>query len=251
MFASNYHCLACRQDQDWSFTGLVCPDCGGNLDIQYDYNRAKSAFSDKPGEKPEGIFRYAPLLPVQDTGGMFPLRVGATPLYKAARLGRTIGLQNLYLKDDSQNPSASFKDRASAVVVRRAIDIEAPLISAASTGNAGSSLACMAAAQGLNSVIFVPESAPKAKLAQTLCFGARLLAVRGTYDDAFELCREASRAYGWFNRSTGLNPFTREGKKTCAFEIWEDLGRKVPDLSLIHISEPTRPPLLSRMPSSA
>ena len=103
------------------------------------------------------------------------------------------------------------------------------MVSAASTGNAGSSLACLAAALGMNAVIFVPEDAPATKLTQALSFGARVLAVRGSYDDAYDLCRAASEEYGWFNRSTGLNPFTREGKKTCAFEIWENLGGRVPD----------------------
>jgi threonine synthase len=140
-----------------------------------------------------------------------------------------LGLSNLYLKDDTLNPSASIKDRASAVALRRAIDIGATSVSAASTGNAGSSLACLAAALGLRAYVFVPESAPAAKLTQLLSFGARVLAVRGNYDDAFDLCLAASDEFGWFNRSTGYNPFTREGKKTCAYEIWQDLDGRVPD----------------------
>jgi threonine synthase len=150
-------------------------------------------------------------------------------LYAAPRLGESLGLRNLYLKDDTVNPSASTKDRASAVVLRRAMDIGAKVVSIASTGNAGSSLACLAAALGLRAVVFVPETAPTAKLAQALSFGATVFAVRGNYDDAFDLCLDASKEFGWFNRSTGYNPFTREGKKTCAFEIWESLGGRAPD----------------------
>jgi threonine synthase len=155
--------------------------------------------------------------------------VGGTPLYTAPRLGKSLGLPNLYLKDDTLNPSASIKDRASAVAVRRAIDIGATVVSAASTGNAGSSLACLAAALGLRAYVFVPESAPAAKLTQLLSFGAQVFAVRGTYDDAFDLCLAASDEFGWFNRSTGYNPFTREGKKTCAYEIWQALDGRIPD----------------------
>jgi threonine synthase len=127
------------------------------------------------------------------------------------------------------NPSASLKDRASAVAIGRALDIGADVVSVASTGNAGSSLACLAAATGLDAVVFVPASAPVAKLTQMLAFGARVLAVQGSYDDAYDLCLAASNEFGWFNRSTGYNAYTREGKKTCSYEIWQDLNGQVPD----------------------
>ena len=166
---------------------------------------------------------------MQAQDAAFPLRVGGTPLYPAVRLGQQAGVPGLFLKDDSGNPSASFKDRASAVVLLRAVDVGAPVVATASTGNAGSSLACVAAAMGMKSVIFIPQNAPVAKLSQALAYGAQVLAVRGNYDDAFDLCLSACEEFGWFNRSTGVNPFTREGKKTCAFEIWEDLGQQVPD----------------------
>ncbi len=229
MFMNGYRCLACSAYYEQDFSGFLCSACGGNLDISYDYPAAARSFIDGLDDGFRGMFRYQPLLPVREPDPSFPLLVGGTPLYQASRLGGLAGLRKLYLKDDSRNPSASLKDRASAVVVRRALDIGAKVISAASTGNAGSSLACIAAAHGLQSVIFVPQNAPPAKLAQSLAFGARVLAIRGNYDQAFDLCLAASEEFGWFNRSTGFNPYTREGKKTCAFEIWEDLGRKVPD----------------------
>jgi threonine synthase len=226
---NGYQCIACAETQAADYAGFLCPVCGGNLDITYDYAAAadeiRRSFSDVPGD----IFRYAPLLPIETLDTPFPLRVGGTPLYAAPRLGQSIGLRNLYLKDDTLNPSASTKDRASAVAVRRAIDVGATVVSAASTGNAGSSLACLAAAIGLRAIVFVPESAPAAKLTQLLSFGARVIAVRGNYDDAFDLCLAASDEFGWFNRSTGYNPFTREGKKTCAYEIWQDLDGRVPN----------------------
>ena len=233
MHMTGYRCLACAGIQPDDFSGFICPSCGGNLDVTYDYAAAGEEFASARGKGSHDMFRYQALLPVESTGltrsPPSPLLVGGTPLYKASRLGQLAGLGNLYLKDDSRNPSASLKDRASAMVVRRAIDVGAGIISAASTGNAGSSLACLAAAHSLRSVIFVPRSAPAAKLTQSLSFGATVLAVRGNYDDAFDLCLAASEEFGWFNRSTGFNPFTREGKKTCAFEIWEDLDELVPD----------------------
>lgn len=229
MHMNGYRCIACAATQAADFAGFVCPGCGGNLDVTYDY----AAIADKVAQGFDNgrsdLFRYAPLLPVRDTGTPFPLRVGGTPLYPAPRLGELAGLRNLYLKDDTVNPSASTKDRAGAVTLRRALDVGAKVVAVASTGNAGSSLACLAAAVGLRAVVFVPEAAPAAKLAQSLSFGATVFAVRGSYDDAFDLCLAASDEFGWFNRSTGYNPFTREGKKTCAYEIWESLGGRVPD----------------------
>ncbi len=218
---NGYRCIVCAETQTADFAGFVCPSCGGNLDITYDYADIRQDFVQD--------IDYAPFLPVSRLEGPFPLRVGRTPLTAAARLGESLGLRNLYLKDETSNPSASTKDRASAVALRRAMDVGAEVVAVASTGNAGSSLACLAAALGLRAVVFVPESAPVAKLTQALSFGATVLAVRGNYDAAFDLCLQASDEFGWFNRSTGYNPFTREGKKTCAYEIWEDLGRRVPD----------------------
>jgi len=226
---NGYHCIACAETQAPDFAGLVCPSCGGNLDITYDYAAISGEVAGGFGDDRTDLFRYAPLLPVKRTDTPFPLHVGGTPLYAAPRLGELLGLRNLYLKDDTVNPSASTKDRAGAVTLRRAMDISADVVSVASTGNAGSSLACLAAALGLRAVVFVPEDAPAAKLTQALSFGATVFAVRGNYDDAFDLCLSASDEFGWFNRSTGYNPFTREGKKTCAYEIWEALGGRVPD----------------------
>ena len=225
---NGYRCIACNKTQSADYQGFTCPACGGNLDITYDYVAAAGELEQGFVDRGTGIFRYSPLLPVDESDMTFPLRVGRTPLRVAGRLGESLHLPRLYFKDDTLNPSASTKDRASAVALQRALDAGARTVAIASTGNAGSSTACLAAALGLRAIVFVPETAPTAKLVQALCYGATVLAVRGNYDDAYDLCLEASDQYGWFNRSTGHNPFTREGKKTCAFEIWEDLSG-VPD----------------------
>jgi len=222
---NGYCCVSCATTQAADFAGFVCPSCGGNLEVSYDYEAIREEFVQD--------FDYSPFLPVSRLVAPFPLRVGRTPLIAAARLGETLGLGDLYLKDETRNPSASTKDRATAVALRRARDVGANTVAVASTGNAGSSLACLAAALDMRAIVFVPENAPIAKLTQALSFGATVLAVRGNYDDAFDLCLKASSEFGWFNRSTGYNPFTREGKKTCAYEIWEDLGRRVPDRVLV------------------
>ncbi len=224
-----YRCFACSAEQALDYDGFLCPECGGNLDISYDYDAVSKSLGNDFHHGPNDIFRFSALLPLEPARFSFPLRVGGTPLYAARRLGELAGMRNLYLKDDTLNPSASLKDRASAVAIRRAMDIDAGVVSVASTGNAGSSLACLAAGTGLEAVVFVPASAPVAKLTQMLAFGARVLAVNGNYDDAYDLCLAASREFAWFNRSTGYNPFTREGKKTCAYEIWQSLDGRVPE----------------------
>ena len=233
MYAQGYRCFACAEVQSIDFAGSLCPHCGGNLDITYDYAAAADAVAGGFRDSGGGLFRYQALLPLKQVVEPFPLRIGCTPLYRARRLGERAGLRELYLKDETGNPSASLKDRASAVAVSRALETGARTVATASTGNAGSSLACVAAALGLRAVVFVPESAPAAKLTQLLSYGAQVLAVRGSYDEAFDLCLAACDQFGWFNRSTGFNPYTREGKKTCAFEIWEDLGGRVPDRVVI------------------
>ena len=207
-----YRCFACDEIPAADFDGWLCPSCGGNLDVINDRETILSQVRQSPFDT-----------------ARIPLQIGHTPLYRAERLGQSIGLRNLYLKDDTINPSASSKDRASAFAVLRALESGADTVAVASTGNAGSSLACVAAAAGIRAVVFVPERAPVAKLTQALSFGATVLAVRGSYDDAFELCLSAASEFGWFNRSTGINPFTREGKKICAWEIWASLDGRVPD----------------------
>ena len=224
---NGFRCFACGTVQGADFGGYVCPKCGGNLEVRYTWPKGAPAGWWRD-ESRKDIFRYRALLPVSKLELAAPLRVGQTPLYAAPRLGAKAGLKNLYLKDDGQNPSASFKDRAGAVALVRARETGAKVLCGASTGNAGSSMACLAASVAMPCVIFVPEKAPAAKIAQLLVFGAHVFAVKGTYDDAFDLCMEVCAKRGWFNRNTGHNPFTREGKKTAAFEIFEQLG-KIPD----------------------
>lgn len=230
MNVTGFQCFSCGAVQASSYPGFVCPACGHNLDVTYNYATAQPAFTDTLArDERKGIARYAALLPIADAAHLPPLRVGGTPLYRADRLGAVAGFSHLWLKDDGLNPSASFKDRAGAVALAVARERGAAVIAGATTGNAGSSMACLAASVGQPCVIFVPESAPPAKLAQLLVFGATVLAVRGTYDQAFDLCTTVCRERGWFNRNTGANPFTREGKKTVSYEIWEQLGRVAPD----------------------
>ncbi len=222
-----YRCSICGVEYSPDAVTYTCPDDGGNLDVLLDYKRIRDEIdlSDLITSTEGSIWRYLPLLPVDDPGHLnTPIHaVGWTPLFAPNRLAQELGLPNLWLKDDGRNPTASFKDRASAVVVARAQAIGAEVVVTASTGNAGAALAGMTAAVGMPAVILAPRTAPQAKVAQLLIFGARVFLVDGSYDEAFDLTLKAADAFGWYCRNTGYNPFTAEGKKTAAFEICEQL----------------------------
>ncbi|MCI0555015.1 MAG: threonine synthase [Anaerolineae bacterium] len=220
-----YRCSLCGEEYSPVEVTYTCPKDGGNLDVVLDYDSIKNKYQpeDLLSRTDPSLWRFLPLLPVAEPEGeSTPLHVaGGTPVFKFTALAEKLGLQNLWLKDESRNPTASFKDRGSAVVVARAREIGAEVVVTASTGNAGAALAGMAAAVGQKAVIFAPKSAPQAKVAQLLIFGAKVLLVDGSYDDAFDLAVSAANEFGWYCRNTGYNPFTAEGKKTAAFEIWE------------------------------
>lgn len=220
-----YKCSLCHRELPRMEIVYSCPNCGGNLDVVLDYKRINQKYrpEDILSRSENSLWRYEPLLPVTDPGGFAtPIHAaGWTPIYQPEPLKEKLGLQQLWVKDEGRNPTASFKDRASAIVVARAREIKAEIVVTASTGNAGAALAGMAAAIGQKAVIFAPKTAPPAKVAQLLIYGAQVILVDGNYDSAFDLTIEASREFGWYCRNTGYNPFTTEGKKTGAFEIWE------------------------------
>lgn len=219
----------------------VDPEYGvdGIVDVVYDYDRIGRYISrESLRQNREGtIWRYKPLLPVEPDAPVPPLAVGWTPLYAASRLAIDLGLRYLWVKDDGRNPTASFKDRASAIAVVKAQEKGAMVITTASTGNAAAALSGLCASVGQANVIFVPASAPPAKIAQLLAFGATVLLVNGTYDDAFELCLQAAEHYGWYNRNTGYNPYMTEGKKTASYEICEQLNWQAPDAIFVSVGD--------------
>ncbi|MCP3931485.1 MAG: threonine synthase [Bacteroidetes bacterium] len=180
---------------------------------------------------------FLDLLPLESRKSLPNLRIGNTPLYGIKSLQNKQLPFNLYLKDDSQNPTFSFKDRASAIVSAYAKEKEYHTIVAASTGNAGSSLAGICAAQSQKAIILVPEKAPVAKLIQIIMYGATIIPINGSYDDAFDLSVQATDAFGWYNRNTAYNPLTIEGKKTVSFEIFEQLNFAIPDRVFVPVGD--------------
>jgi threonine synthase len=219
----------------------VCPDHGhdGILDVVYDYEAISAEFSkaDLAANRDGSIWRYKPLLPVSAESTVPPLAVGWTPLYAAPRMAAHLGLNHVWVKDDGRNPTASFKDRASAMAVVKAQESGAEIITTASTGNAAAALAGLCASVEQANVIFVPASAPQAKIAQLLVFGSTVMLVDGTYDDAFDLCLQVADKYGWYNRNTGFNPYMSEGKKTVSFEICEQLDWHAPDAVFVSVGD--------------
>ncbi|MBU0506204.1 pyridoxal-phosphate dependent enzyme, partial [bacterium] len=224
-------CTKCDKTHNPDNVEYLCPNCQGILRVDYDYEKLKATLTqDVFAENPiRGHGRYIDLLPLEKHTSLPPLDIGPTPLDEVKRLRKHLGLKNLFIKNDTMLPTGSFKDRASSVLVAKAIELGKDIITTASTGNAATALAGMCASVGLKNKIFVPQTAPKAKLAQIAMFGGDLIPIKGTYDQAVALCREATEKFGWYNRNTGFNPYTIEGKKTAALELWEQLGYKAPD----------------------
>jgi len=220
-------CIACGRSYPPG-DHQTCAACGGSgiLDARYDYDAAKATLTPETlAARPRDMWRYRELLPVPDGVRRPDLQVGWTTIREVPRLAAVVGIRRLFLKDEGRNPTSSFKDRASAVGVAKALEFGYQAVACASTGNAASSLAGMAASVGLPAFIFVPERAPEPKVAQLLMFGATVFRVRGTYEQAFDLCRAACERFRWYNRNSGTNPYLVEGKKTAGLEIAEQFSR--------------------------
>jgi threonine synthase len=239
-----FKCTDCGQEYSVNKVMYLCPSCSGDnntsapprgvLKVIYDYQKIREMRKDFVRLKSNG---FLDLLPVENVTSLPPLRVGNTPLYHTKKLDGIDLSFTLYLKDDSQNPTYSFKDRASALVSAYARENNLNTIVAASTGNAGSSLAGICASQHQKAIIMVPEKAPLAKLTQIIMYGAVIVPVKGTYDEAFDLSIKATEEFGWYNRNTAFNPFTIEGKKTVSYELAEQLSFRMPDRIFVPVGD--------------
>ncbi|MBN8471061.1 threonine synthase [Corallococcus exiguus] len=232
-------CMRCGSH--YGTQGLyTCPGCGieGILDLEYDYDAvARTLTREALRSRAGNLWRYLELLPVDSTRELPHPHVGMTPIYDVPRLAAAVGVRALKVKDDGRNPTASFKDRASAVGVLKAREQGSDVIACASAGNAAASLAGFSAAVGLKSVIFVPERTPEPKVAQVLIFGGTVLRVKGSYDDAYAVCQDACARFGWYNRNCAVNPYLIEGKKTVGLEMAEQLGEELPDWVVFSVGD--------------
>ena len=239
-FVRGLRCVCC--DAVYSTrVPYTCPACGieGILDVEYDYPAiARRLTRRQLAARPQrDHWRYRELLPIGENAVLPAVPVGWTPIVDARSLARHVGVGTLYLKDDGRNPSGSLKDRASSIGVVKAREKRRPIIACASTGNAASSCAGMAASMGMASVIFVPQRAPEPKVTQLLIFGATVLRVRGSYEDAFQLSQRTSEQMGWYNRNCAINPYLVEGKKTAGLEACEQLDWEVPEWVAVSVGD--------------
>jgi len=247
-----FECINCAKKYHESEVLYLCPDCNkqnvsnkppkGVLKTIYNYKKSlvqNSGSLSLPIQhfKELKLSQYIDILPIKSIDNLPKLRIGQTPLYSFNTLDGIKLPLKLFLKDDSQNPTYSFKDRASAIVSAYAKERAFDTIVAASTGNAGSSLAGICASQGQKAIILVPEKAPLAKLTQIIMYGAKLIPIKGTYDDAFDLSIKASEQFGWYNRNTGYNPLTIEGKKSVSYELFEQLNYNISDHMFIPVGD--------------
>ena len=235
MIPFQYRCTQCNRTYERDDVRYLCPECArtyrpgiplqGVLEVVFNWDllRARWDATDPDWDLFTPVERE--FLP--------PYAAGGTPLVQADRLGQVLGVWNLSLKNDGLNPSGSLKDRASFLVVAEAIRLGEDRIVTASTGNAASALAAVCAAAGKEAIIFVPATAPRAKIAQILLYGATLIPVAGSYDDAFRLSLEYTGAEGGLNRNTAYHPLTVEGKKTAGLEIFAQNGMKAPDVIVV------------------
>jgi len=233
-----YQCIECGEEYPEDPNRFVCSRCGEKQEpggtirgvLEVVLKVLPTAWPHFRTSDPEFLSAF---LPINDESAIPPLPVGDTPLLEAPRLREKLGMSNLFLKDDTRNPSGSTKDRASLLVATKALEYGCDTVATASTGNAASALAAIAASAGLRAVVLVPAAAPPAKLAQMQSYGAVVVPVNGTYDQAFELCTAACDEFGWYNRSTALNPFTIEGKKTAALEIAAAMAPDSPEVVVV------------------
>ena len=213
----------------------VCDFCFGPLEVVYDYSTIVEVISrDSISRGPLSIWRYCDLLPA-NSGDPVDIMAGFTPLIKARNLGKSLGLRNLYIKNDSVNPSFSFKDRVVSVAATKAVEFGFDTLACASTGNLACSVAAHAARAGIRSVVFIPADLERGKVIGAAIYGPTLVAVDGTYDEVNRLCSEISDNYPWAFVNINMRPYYAEGSKTLGYEVAEQLDWRLPD----HVVIPT------------
>ena len=234
-----FTCVKCYKEFSRDDFRYTCDECGNNLDVLYDYRNIGRQWSrGELSQNPDpSLWRYLPLLPVAEAPATNTIQVGGTPLVNLPEIAVEYGVKKLLLKDDTRNPSGSLKDRATEIGVRHAEEMGKDVIIAASTGNAAASLSALCAFYKKKAVIVAPQSAPPAKLTQILQYGAVLCPVKGNYDSAFDLSLEIAEKFGWYLRSTGINPILSEGKKTAALEIAEQTNWNPPDAIFVPVGD--------------
>ncbi|MEM2904216.1 MAG: threonine synthase [Candidatus Bathyarchaeia archaeon] len=229
-------CIACGERYRDDEVIYACRRCGGLLDVRYDYGEVSRELGSSGWRKrPLGVWRYRELLPLPKSASIISLSEGGTALIPSRRLGEDFGLKHLYVKNEGENPTGSFKDRGMTVGVSKALQLGARTVICASTGNTSASLAAYAARAGLNCVVLIPAGrVALGKVAQAVMHGAKVVAVKGSFDDALAAVRELAEELSLYLLNS-INPFRLEGQKTAAYEVWDQLGERVPDKVILPV----------------
>ncbi|GAB6189734.1 threonine synthase [Marinitoga arctica] len=233
-------CISCGKIYEPDDIEYTCPICGdrlGTLEVIYDYDNIR--INREEFSKYEKIWQFEKILPITKNSYRSPLNIGGTPLYNFPKLSEELGLKQLIIKYDGTNPTASYKDRASAIAITKAYEKGYETIYCASTGNAASSLAGLSAPTKLKTFIFLPASAPIAKISQLFIYGANVIPIDGTYDEAFDISMKIGEEKGWYCRNSAINPYLLEGKKTGALEIAVQNNWDIPDYILVSVGDGT------------
>ena len=231
MTTISLQCRECKKEFDPTFK-YICEDCFGPLDVKYEF---PSVSKDTFANREHTYWRYFELLPIQDKSNIVSIDAGMTPLIKAEKLGKELGLNNLYIKNDSVNPTFSFKDRPAGVAVSKAKEFGLSAVGCASTGNLASATAAHAAKGGFPCYVFAPSDIEHAKITQALSYGAKYIAVDGTYDDANRIAAQIGDSKGIGIVNINMRSYYVEGSKTLAFEVAEQLGWQIPDQLIVPV----------------
>ncbi|HEY4669239.1 MAG TPA: threonine synthase [Tepidiformaceae bacterium] len=234
-FATNLRCRECHREYPLEAIH-VCEFCFGPLEVSYDYDAIRRTISrDTIAAGPPSLWRYRPFLPC-DADAAVDIGAGFTPLIHAKNLGKALGLPNLYIKNDTVNPTWSFKDRVVAIASTRARELGYEKLACASTGNLANSVSAHAAAAGMEAVVFIPHDLEAGKVLGSSIYGPTLVKVRGNYDAVNRLCAELAGSYNWAFVNVNVRPYYSEGSKTLGFEVAEQLGWRAPDHCVVPIA---------------
>jgi len=234
-YATSLRCRECHREYPLAAVH-VCEFCFGPLEVAYDYDGIRANVSRRSIEAgPASLWRYRDFLPC-DADTAVDIGAGFTPLIRARNLGRALGLPNLYIKNDTVNPTWSFKDRVVAVASTRARELGYDKLACASTGNLANSVSAHAAAAGLEAVVFIPHDLELGKVLGSSIYGPTLVKVRGNYDAVNRLCAELAGNYNWAFVNVNVRPYYAEGSKTLGFEVAEQLGWRAPDHCVVPIA---------------
>jgi len=230
-------CVRCGAEYSFEEIVYSCRRCGDVLDVTYDYDAIAEVLNKKVlTERAPTLLKYMEFLPILEPKNVVSLSEGNTPLIKSKRLAEKLGMKNLYVKDETRNPTGVFKDRATAMAATKALEFERDIVAIASTGNAAASMAGYAARAGLKCIVMIPDTTPIGKVSQSIVYGARIVQVKGNYDQVFDLVTLACERFGWYNCNPAVNPYRTEGKKTMAYETCEQLDWKAPDWVAVPIA---------------